>query len=72
MKVQLEQIGDDYCVSVKRWYSTKQYIDLKSNNFTWSISSRFFKDCLTNSKEVAEKLYNRLTIKAKVIKSVKI
>lgn len=70
MKVQLEQIGNQFCVSVKDgWFSNKKYVDLRDRSYKWSRKDKHFKDCLT-TKEEAEEVFNLMASKAKVIYSV--
>jgi hypothetical protein len=69
MKIQLEQIGDQFCISIKDgWFGDKKYIDIRDPQYKWYRTDTYFKHCLS-TKDKVEELYNLITSKGKVIKS---
>ena len=55
-------------VTKGRWFKDVEYIDFKSQDYTWKISSRYFLDCKTPHKERAEEVYNALAGKYTILK----
>jgi len=68
-KIELIQFSDgNYAIRKKAFWCKPEYLDLKTSPYYWSITSKYFKDCLTNNLEEIKSIYCRLSIPPKVIK----
>jgi len=75
-RIQLVEWPDGtYSVRFKRGYfgsyfGSMEYVDFESAGMTWKATSKYFKDCKTKDKEVAEAAYAQLTQSVTVLKEV--
>lgn len=65
MKYQVVKIGDKYAVR-KKWFHKNRYYDLQTSLFyTWSVSSSYFKDCLSDeatARAYADKVSKKIVV----------
>ena len=71
-RIQLVEWPDGtYSVRFKQGYfGSLQYVDFASAGMTWKSTDKYFNDCKTKDKEVAEAAYARLTQSVTVLKEV--
>jgi len=67
-KLEIVQFSDGkYAIRKKSFWSGTEYLDLINSRYYWSISNRYFKDCISGDFEEIKKVYCRIKNKPKVI-----